>query len=114
MARFSLTNWAKLSIELLRPIVEAMLKNILSGSVMAMDETPVKAGKKSKGKMKQSYFWPIYGEEDEIIFTFSESRGKQHIIDTLKTEFRGTLVTDGYAAYSRYAEKTEGVTHAQC
>jgi transposase len=114
VARSSLTNWVKRSIELLRPIVEAMLLNILLSNVLAMDETPVKAGKKSKGKMKQAYFWPIYGEDDEIVFTFSESRGKQHIIDTLDKEFRGTLVTDGYAAYARYAEKTEGITHAQC
>ncbi len=114
VARSSLTNWVKRSIELLRPIVEAMLLNVLQSKVLAMDETPIKAGKKSKGKMKQSYFWPVYGEEDEIVFTFSEGRGKQHIIDTLKKEFHGTLVTDGYAAYARYAEKTEGVTHAQC
>jgi transposase len=24
------------------------------------------------------------------------------------------LLSDGYAAYARYAEQTEGVTHAQC
>ena len=24
------------------------------------------------------------------------------------------LITDGYAAYSRYAQKTEDLTHAQC
>jgi transposase len=59
VARSSLTNWVKRSIELLRPIVEAMLINILKSKVMAMDETPIKAGKKSKGKMKQSYVWPV-------------------------------------------------------
>lgn len=79
-----------------------------------MDETPIKAGRKNKGKMQQAYFWPVYGEEDEIVFTYNRSRGKQQIEATLATQFQGTLVTDGYAAYARYVEKTAGVTHAQC
>jgi transposase len=84
-----------------------------------MDETPIKAGRQAKGgrkpgKMNTAYFWPVYGEDHEVVFTFSESRGQQYIIDTLSNTYCGTLVTDGYAAYARYAEKTEGIKHAQC
>jgi len=114
LARPSLTNWTQRAIELLRPIVEAQLVNVLQSKVLAMDETPIKAGRKQKGKMKSAYFWPVYGDDHEVVFTYSASRGKQHIIDTLENEFSGTLVTDGYAAYARYVEKTEGITHAQC
>ena len=28
--------------------------------------------------------------------------------------FSGTIVSDGYAAYTRYAEKNDAVTQAQC
>lgn len=49
-----------------------------------------------------------------MVFTFSASRGRQHIENTLKQQFQGTLITDGYAAYARYAQRSEGVTHAQC
>ncbi len=114
VARSTLTNWVKRSIELLRPIVDAQLAHVLQSRVLAMDETPIKAGKKHKGKMHQGYFWPIYGEEDEVVFTYSTSRGQQHIEKVLKDQFQGTLITDGYAAYARYVEKTEGITHAQC
>ena len=119
VARTSLTNWTKRGIELLRPIVEAQLLHILQSKVLAMDETPIKAGREKKpnaarGKLKHAYFWPVYGEDHEVVFTYSESRGKQHIIDTLSNAYSGTLVTDGYAAYARYTEKTEGMTHAQC
>ncbi len=114
VARSSLTNWTQRGIELLRPIVEAQLRHVLQSKVLAMDETPIKAGRKQKGKLKQGYFWPMYGEAHEVVFTYNESRGKQHIIDTLSSAYSGTLVTDGYAAYARYAEKTDGVTHAQC
>jgi len=48
VARSSLTNWTRRSIELLRPIVESMLNNVLLSRVLAMDETPIKAGRKQK------------------------------------------------------------------
>jgi len=99
---------------LLRPIVEAQLVNVLQSKVLAMDETPIKAGRKQKGKMKSAYFWPVYGDDHEVVVTYSANRGMQHIIDTLENEFSGTLVTDGYTAYARYFEKTEGITHVQC
>lgn len=113
LARSSLTNWTKRSIELLEPIYQAQLAHILQSKVLAMDETPIKAGKKGKGKMNTGYFWPMYGDSDEVAFTFSSSRGQQHVFDSLK-DFTGTLLTDGYSAYERYAQQKETVTHAQC
>ena len=68
LSRSTLTNWCKRSIELLRPIVESQLRHVLQSKVLAMDETPIKAGRQHKGKMKQGYFWPVYGEDDEIVF----------------------------------------------
>ena len=114
VSRASLTNWVKRAIELLRPIVEAQCRHVLMSKVLAMDETPIKAGLKQPGKMKQGYLWPIYGEDDEVIFTYSDSRGRQHIEHVLKNQFQGVLITDGYAAYARYAEKNQGIVHAQC
>lgn len=114
VARASLTNWVKRAIELLRPIVDAQCRHILISKVLAMDETPIKAGLKHPGKMKQGYFWPLYGEDHEIVFTYSDSRGRQHIEETLNQQFKGVLVTDGYAAYARYASHTQGIVHAQC
>ena len=114
VARSSLTNWVKRAIELLRPIVDAQCQHILLSRVLAMDETPIKAGRQSKGKLKQGYFWPLYGEDHEVVFTYSDSRGRRHIEQVLKSQFTGTLITDGYAAYARYVDKTQGITHAQC
>ena len=88
--------------------------SVLLSRVLAMDETSIKAGKTAPGKLKQSWFWPLYGDQDEVVFTFSNSRGRQHIDDTLKPCFSGTLISDGYAAYARYAEQNTDVMHAQC
>lgn len=114
VSRASLTNWVKRTIELLRPIVEAQLAHVLLSKVLAMDETPIKASREHKGKMKTGYFWPIYGEDHEVVFTFNESRGRQHIEEVLRKRFQGTLITDGYAAYARFAKHTQDITHARC
>lgn len=117
LSRASLVNWIMRAIELLRPIYRAMLIHMLQSKVLAMDEVPIKAGRKSKGKMKQTYFWPIYGEDDEVAFTWSESRGMLHAKAQLK-DFNGTLLTDGYAAYTKTVsalnEHEQKVAHATC
>lgn len=114
LSRATLTNLVKRAIDLLRPIVDAQLHHILRSRVLAMDETPIKAGRAGKGKLKQSWFWPLYGEKDEVVFTFSSSRGRQHIDNVLRQQFSGTLISDGYSAYASYAEKNADITHAQC
>ena len=72
---------------------------------------------KSKGKMQQTYYWPLYGEEDEVAFTWSTSRGHRHAVEQLKG-FSGTLLTDGYSAYEKAVaalnEQEASVTHAAC
>jgi transposase len=113
LSRTTLTYSVQRAIELLRPIYDAQLRHVLRSRVLAMDETPHKAGRKSKGKLNAVWYWPIYGEDDEVCFTYSASRGRQHV-DTVLEKFEGTLLTDGYAAYERFAANRPGVTHAQC
>ena len=117
ISRATLINWVQKGIELLRPIYQANLKSIINSQTLAMDEVPIKAGRKSKGKMKQTYFWPMYGDNNEIAFTWSNSRGFLHAQNQLEG-FTGTLLTDGYAAYSKTVsklnEKETVITHAAC
>lgn len=113
LSRTTLTQNVQRTIELLRPIYDAQLQHVLRSRVLAMDETPHKAGRKAKGKLNAVWYWPIYGEEDEVCFTYSASRARQHI-DTVLKDFKGTLITDGYAAYERFVANRPEVAHAQC
>jgi hypothetical protein len=83
--------------------------------VKAMDETPIKAGRAGAGKMHAGYFWPVYGERDEVCFPYFESRRHEHVQDALglRSVPGAVLLSDGYEAYGQYAKKT-GITHAQC
>lgn len=48
VSRATLTNVAKSAIELLRPILDAQLDSVLLSRVLDMDETPTRAGHKSR------------------------------------------------------------------
>ncbi len=110
-----LTQVAQAVISLLGPIYEAQLASIRASRVKAMDETPIKAGRSGHGKMHTGYFWPIYGQLDEVCFPFHSSRSGDFVCQALglKPLAHSVLLTDGYAAYAQYAEKT-GIHHARC
>lgn len=110
-----LTQIGQQGIGLLEPIFDAQFESIRASRVKAMDETPIKAGRAGPGKLKAAYFWPVYGELDEVCFPFFESRRAEHIEQALGlTHAEGAvLLSDGYGAYTTYAKKT-GLTHAQC
>lgn len=110
-----LTQLAQQGVALLEPIYEAQFASIRASRVKAMDETPIKAGREGPGKMKAAYFWPVYGELDEVCFPYFESRRHEHVQQALGlTHAEGAvLLSDGYAAYASYAQKA-GLTHAQC
>lgn len=115
LSRPWLTQLVQQAAQLLEPIYEAQLASICASRVKAMDETPIKAGRAGPGKMNAAYFWPIYGEHDEVCFPFFDSRRHENVHKALGLEQPGgaVLLSDGYDAYASYAKKV-GVTHAQC
>jgi len=110
-----LTQVLQTSVAMLEPIHAAQLESIRASRVKSMDETPIKAGRAGPGKMKAAYFWPVYGEQDEICFLYYPSRAAKHVEEALgqSPPTGAVLQTDGYTAYAQYAKKM-GLTHAQC
>jgi transposase len=110
-----LTQISQAGISLVTPIYDAQFSSIRSSRVKAMDETPIKAGRSGHGKMQTGYFWPVYGELDEVCFAFHASRSADCVSRSLglTPAVNGVLVTDGYDAYEHYAKKT-GINHARC
>jgi|688.fasta_scaffold157035_3 transposase len=110
-----LTQLVQQAAQLLQPVYEAQLASVLASRVKAVDETPIKAGREEAGKMRTAYFWPVYGEGDEICFAFFESRRHEHVHHLLGQQGPpgAVILSDGYGAYQRYVHKT-GATQARC
>ena len=113
VSRSTLTQLVQRSVELLRPIYDALIISVLESHVLAIDETPIKAGRKEKGKMQKAYFWPVYGLQDEVVFTFSTSKSREHLYPLLEN-WEGTLLTDGNPVYDSYCKSRPEITLAQC
>ncbi len=113
IARPSLTHWMHGAADLLAPIHQAQLDSVRESAVLAVDETPIKAGKRDRGGLKTGFFWPLYGDRSEISFCFSETRGRA-FLDKILTGFEGVLLSDGYPVYERFAEASNEIKHAQC
>jgi transposase len=97
-----MTQLMQKAVCLIEPIFDAMLESVRASRVKAMDETPIKAGQAGPGKMKAAYFWPVYGEQDEICFLYYPSRAARHVQEALgwKPPDGAVLQTDGYSAYA--------------
>jgi transposase len=76
LSRVTLTQWVHRTAALLEPIYHALLSSILQSNVLAMDETPIKAGRQEQGKLHRGYFWPVYGDQEEIAFPYAASRAQ--------------------------------------
>ena len=113
LSRGTLTQWVQRASELVEPIYYALLSSILQSQVLTMDETPVKAGRRVKGKLHTGYFWPLYGDQEEIAFPFAASRAQSVVREALG-QFCGVLLTDGYIVYDRFAQTVNRLVHAQC
>jgi predicted RecB family nuclease len=74
-----------------RPGYQRLLKKILCGSVLHIDETEVilRTGK--------GYVW-VFASLEEVVFVYRPTREGDFLKDLLK-DFKGVLVSDFYAAY---------------
>jgi transposase len=113
IARANLTHWFHRAAALLEPIYMAVLYSVLESQVLAMDETPLKAGYKEKGKLHQGYVWALYGDKDEAAFLYSPTRALDAIEPLLK-KYCGTLITDGYTVYDKLCARYTAIVHALC
>ena len=112
ISRATLDGWVMRVGELLLPIAGAMGRELLAGSYIQADETPVDVQSKDKrGKNHQAYLWQYGQPGGSVVFDFRMGRsreGPKRFLD----EFGGLLQSDGYAAYEQVGGPR--MVHAAC
>lgn len=112
ISRATMDGWVMRCGELLTPVAAAMGRELLSGSYIQADETPVPMQMHDgRGKNHQAYLWQYGRPGASTVFDFRTGRGRDGPKKFLGN-YQGILQTDGYAAY----ERTGGanMVHAAC
>jgi hypothetical protein len=99
IGRATMDGWVMRIGELLIPVVKAMSRELLAGSYMQADETPVPVQMSdARGKNHQAYLWQYGSPGGNVVFDFRMGRGREGPVKFLG-QYQGILQTDGYAAY---------------
>ena len=116
LPRNVMANWnIRISEYYLESLWNLMLKDIKSSNeLIHCDETTMQCNKENGRKAStNSYMWVLRSGELEkkkgVIFKYSPSRSEE-TAKTFLGNYKGILVTDGYACY----KNIEGITHAEC
>jgi transposase len=113
ISRATMCGWVMRVGEMLQPVVGAMRQELLAGSYIQADETPVDVQTHDKrGQNHQAYLWQYGTPGGATVFDFRMSRGREGPARFLG-QFEGILQTDDYIAYERGIGGPKMV-HAAC
>lgn len=115
LSRKTMADWIEVVSEWFKPIYGLMHRNLLKSGYVQADETPVRFMEpdQKKGKTTQGYLWVIGKPGSDVVFDWQLSRAHKHATDLLKG-FEGTLQSDGYQAYDRFATDHENIVRVAC
>lgn len=115
----TMANWMISSAErYLSLLWEQLKKELVQRPVIQADETTVKVTKDGRDAGAVSWMW-LYrnGEYNSdhpiVLFEYQKTRSTEHPAKFLKG-FTGTLVCDGYSAYSKLAKDNPAIEIANC
>ena len=112
IGRATMDGWVMRVGETLIPVVAAMGRELLAGSYIQADETPLPVQMSdARGKNHQAYLWQYGTPGGNVIFDFRMGRGREGPAKFL-AQYEGILQTDGYAAYRNVGGSR--IVHAAC
>ncbi|MGA7907587.1 MAG: IS66 family transposase [Candidatus Sulfotelmatobacter sp.] len=112
ISRATLDGWVLKVGELLIPMVAAMRRELISGTYIQADETPVDVQMcEGRGKNHQGYLWQYGRPGGSVVFDFRLGRGRDGPKRFLG-QFEGILQTDGYTSYDQIGGTR--MVHAAC
>lgn len=114
IAENTINDWYIAVCKLIEPLYEEMKKQLLKSSYIQGDETPIRVLTSEKqGSSHKGYYWVYHSPPLKlVIFDYQKGRD-QSGPKTMLEGFKGTLQTDGYAAYNQFGNG-QGITLAAC
>ena len=114
LSRKTMGCWVEQAAELLKPVYRSIREDLVRGSYLQADETPIRyLDPDVKGKSQQGYLWTYSRPGGDVLFEWRVSRSRAGPEEFLKN-FRGKLQTDGYSAYESLAKARGDLTLIGC
>jgi len=110
----TLNGWFNSTADLLEPLYDALVKELLDSDYLQADESPIGVqDSHKKGSLHTGYQW-VYRNPVKrlVLFKYHPGRAREAPEEMLQT-FSGTLQTDGYIAYKNMQTKGE-IIHLAC
>jgi transposase len=120
--RSVVASWGGVGACELKPIYAAMKSELMSSSVLFVDETTVPVLDPGRGRTKTTYFWSVLRDQSGwdgpdprvIIYNYAPGRGAKYA-EAFLLGFTGTIQVDGYQAYKTIArDPARGLRLAHC
>jgi transposase len=113
--RQTMADWIRITAEWLEPIYRQMLKRLLAGGYLQVDETPVRCNDpdEKRGGTREGWLWVISRPGEDVVFDWRLSR-RHGELTSLIDGFKGVLQSDMYGAYEAYARDHPEVSWVGC
>jgi transposase len=105
LPRQSMTRWVHLASEWLKPIYRQIKDQMMKGSYLQVDETPIRYLDPGNGKTGLGYLWVAYRPGEDVLFEWYTTREAQCLEKLIPLDFSGTIQCDGYSAYDHFAKQ---------
>jgi hypothetical protein len=106
--------WVELAADWLKPIYQEIVREMMAGSYLQVDETPVRYLAPGQGRTGQGYLWVLGVPKADVIFQWQTSRSASCLDNVIHADFKGVLQTDGYSAYSCFTQDKPRIELAGC
>ncbi|MEI6670293.1 MAG: IS66 family transposase [Acidobacteriota bacterium] len=112
--RSQMVQWVEHLAGWLRPIYDAMWRDLLATGYVQVDETPVRVlDPDVTGKAPRGYLWFYAAPGGDVVLDFDRHRSLAPLQARLN-DFRGTIQTDAYAVYQALVTQQPGLTRIGC
>ena len=112
--RQQMVQWVEHIASWLRPVYDAMWRQMLAGGYLQVDETPVRVlDPDVEGKAARGYLWFYAVPRGDVILDFDRSRALKVVQHRLQ-DFTGTIQTDAYEVYQSLERKESRIERIGC
>ena len=113
VGRKTMCGWMGALAELLRPIVDAMKRQLLTEPLLQSDDTPVPYQDRSlRGKTARGFLWAYTKPWAEVVYEFTTNRSRAGPLNFL-AGYQGYVQADAYSGYNELFRRGQ-IHHIGC